>query len=325
MNKLPWVEKYRPQYINEILNHSHIKNTFLKYLKYQTFPHLLFYGPSGTGKTSTIKAFAKQFYGNEYNLMVLEINASEERGIEIVRSKIKDFVITTSNFFDNKNYTFKLVILDEADAMTTEAQAMLRRVIEIYTNNARFCLICNYKSKIIDALQSRCTIFKFPSISKKNISLKLQNIAEINNITITNKSIDLLFKMSKGDMRKLLNIFQSLYMINNNINKKFITHSMGYPNNDNINYIIKILKGPKLYNNINLFSQYIEKYGFSLSNIIIELTHYIYKNIITNKISFDKSKFLIKELHKIELNLCNSPNVKIQIYSIVSIFYLIYN
>ena len=149
---LTWVEKYRPGALQELISHEDIIGTIRKFLHEDKLPHLLFYGPPGTGKTSTILACAKEIYSpREFNSMVLELNASDDRGISVVRGQILNFASTRTIF----NSGFKLVILDEADSMTNDAQNALRRIIEKFTDNVRFCLICNYLSKIIPALQSR--------------------------------------------------------------------------------------------------------------------------------------------------------------------------
>jgi replication factor C subunit 3/5 len=320
--KLPWAERFRPTKISEIVSHDHIKNTFIQYLEHKTFPHLLFYGPSGTGKTSTIKAFAKELYKNQYDLMVLEINASEERGIDVVRSKIKDFVTTRGNFFGKSVSFFKLVILDEADAMTNEAQAMLRRVIETHTDNARFCLICNYRSKIIDAIQSRCTMFKFPPLDAESIKAKIKDVASSQNIDIDESGIQMLIKLSNGDMRKLLNIFQSIAMLEQPITCDFVAEFIGYPGKKDMKHIVNILNGDNLKNNICKLNNYIKTNSFSIQNIITELTDMIYSDIMSDNVDITKMRMLIKELSNIEINMCYSPNPPIQISTLASIYYI---
>ncbi|KAK8791861.1 hypothetical protein WA158_005238 [Blastocystis sp. Blastoise] len=163
---LPWVEKYRPTEFEEIVSHDDILSTINKLIENKKLPHLLFHGPPGTGKTTTILACARKMYGSNYKSMTLELNASDDRGIDVVRDQIKNFAGTQKLFSSG----VKLIILDEADNMTNVAQFALRRIIEKYSQNTRFCLICNYVSNIIPALQSRCTypslyiIFEFYSV-----------------------------------------------------------------------------------------------------------------------------------------------------------------
>lgn len=319
--QLPWAERFRPEKIKDIVSHSHIKTTFDKYLEHKTFPHLLFYGPPGTGKTSTVKAFARQLYGQQYDLMVLEINASEERGIDVVRSKIRDFVITRSNFFNESMSLFKLVILDEADAMTGEAQAMLRRVIEKHTGNARFCLICNYRSRIIEAIQSRCTMFKFTPLSNADIKIKVKDIAKSQNISIDDSGMNMLIKISNGDMRKLLNMYQSISILGEHISADFVAKFLGYPSNDDMEYIESVLHGSDINDNIDKLSKYIPEKSFGLHNIITELTNVVYQKVLDDKLGLNVASKLMSGLADIEINLCSSPNTLIQISAIASVYF----
>lgn len=171
-SSLPWVEKYRPATLDELISHADIIATISTFINAGKLPHLLFYGPPGTGKTSTVLACARQLYGPKFRSMILELNASDDRGIDVVREQIKNFA-STRKIFDRG---FKLIILDEADAMTQIAQAALRRVIEKYTRNVRFCIICNYVGKIIPALQSRCTRFRFGPLERAQIETRLDYV-----------------------------------------------------------------------------------------------------------------------------------------------------
>jgi len=202
---LPWVEKYRPQTMAEIVSHQDIVAVLERFIKTKSLPHLLFHGPPGTGKTSLILTIARQLYGPKFNAMTLELNASDDRGIDVVRNEIKEFASTRTIF----SADFKLIILDEADAMTNAAQAALRRVIEKYTKNVRFCLICNYVSKIIPALQSRCTRFRFAPLNPDLVKTRLNEVIAAEKVTIDAQGIDALLRLSAGDMRKTLNILQA--------------------------------------------------------------------------------------------------------------------
>ena len=181
---LPWVEKYRPMTIQDIVCQKQVINTLKNGIENKNLSHLLFYGPPGTGKTSAILAAAKDLYGiDNYKNCVLELNASDERGINIIRSKVQAFSQKTIN---NK-INFKLIILDEADSMTIEAQSILRHIIEKYSSITRFCIICNYIDKIIEPLISRCNKFRFYPLNKQSIISILKNIANKENINIIMK------------------------------------------------------------------------------------------------------------------------------------------
>ncbi|CAI8055030.1 Replication factor C subunit 5 [Geodia barretti] len=203
--QLPWVEKYRPQNLDELISHRDIISTIQRFMCEDRLPHLLFYGPPGTGKTSTILACARTLYApREFNSMVLELNASDDRGIGIVRGAILSFASTRTIFKSG----FKLIILDEADAMTNDAQNALRRVIEKFTENVRFCLICNYLSKIIPALQSRCTRFRFGPLEPKQMELRLQHVIKEEGVSVQPDGVESLITLSGGDMRRALNVLQ---------------------------------------------------------------------------------------------------------------------
>ncbi|KAL8714918.1 MAG: hypothetical protein Q9220_001431 [cf. Caloplaca sp. 1 TL-2023] len=179
-------------------------------------PHMLFYGPPGTGKTSTILALAKELYGPEmFKSRVLELNASDERGISIVREKVKDFArmqLSNPPIHYKDKYPcppYKIVILDEADSMTQDAQSALRRTMETYSKITRFCLICNYVTRIIDPLASRCSKFRFKSLDQGNAKKRLEEIANTENVKLENGVIDALIKCSEGDLRKAITFLQS--------------------------------------------------------------------------------------------------------------------
>lgn len=205
-------------------------------------PHLLFYGPPGTGKTSTIIALAKEIYGSNYKNMVLELNASDDRGIDVVRNQIKNFASTMQIF--SKGY--KLIILDEADAMTNVAQNALRRIIEKYTKNTRFCILANYAHKLNPALLSRCTRFRFSPLTESSIKENIAKVIIKENLKISSEAEAALLKLSKGDMRKALNVLQACKAAvdeGEEISEDMIYESVGAPHPKDIETILdSILK-----------------------------------------------------------------------------------
>jgi len=234
---LPWVEKYRPTCLADLIAHEDIISTINKLIEGKKLPHLLLYGPPGTGKTSTILAVARKLYGNNFKQMTLELNASDERGIDVVRDKIKNFASTRIIFSSG----FKLIILDEADAMTQAAQNALRRVIEKYSQNTRFCLICNYVSKIIPALQSRCTRFRFAPLQPTQIISRLKFVIEQEHVKYTEDGLDAIMRLGAGDMRKCLNIMQSTWLAFAHITEKNVYLSTGNPLPEDIDAILNWL------------------------------------------------------------------------------------
>ena len=208
MNRqIPLIEKYRPSKLDDIKNQEDIKNIFIDMVNNRNIPHMVFYGSAGTGKTSTAIAICKQLYKESYNDSVLELNASDERGIRVVREKIKTF---SQKSADND---FKIIILDEADAMTNDSQFALRRIIEKYSINTRFILICNYINKIITPLLSRCAIFRFKTMRSIEIEDILKKIIKKENIIIDDKDMN---NLIKDDLRRSINNLQKLIFLNRN-------------------------------------------------------------------------------------------------------------
>ncbi|KAJ0313638.1 Subunit of heteropentameric Replication factor C (RF-C) [Colletotrichum fioriniae] len=212
----PWVEKYRPKTLSDVTAQDHTVTVLQRTLQASNLPHMLFYGPPGTGKTSTVLALAKELYGPEMiKSRVLELNASDERGISIVREKVKDFArmqLTNPTNEYKKRYPcppFKIIILDEADSMTQDAQSALRRTMETYSKITRFCLICNYVTRIIDPLASRCSKFRFKSLDQTNTKKRLEDISENEGVQLEDGAVDALIKCSEGDLRKAITFLQS--------------------------------------------------------------------------------------------------------------------
>jgi len=322
-NNLPWVEKYRPTNFDQMISHTHIIETLHNFIKNNSLPHLLFYGPPGSGKTSLIKVCAKKLYGDQYDLMVLEINASEDRGIEVVRSLISQFV-STKNVFSNNPNMFKLIILDEADAMTSDAQKILRKVIEKYTKNTRFCLTCNYIKKISLALQSRCIKFRFSPLDNDLIRERLIEISEIEKITYDELGLETIIDRAKGDMRKILNILQTTSMSYDIVSSETVNKCLGYPSAKDINSIYNSLIKKSFNKSYTLLNNLIVTNSYSVNDIIYELYQKLLITIHTKNNNLNEIKILnmLANLEYTNL-LCTSETL--QISAIVGIFNLIKN
>ena len=203
--ELLWAEKYRPRTLDEIVNQRDTVIRLKKFVEEKNMPHLLFAGPPGTGKTTAAHCLAHDLYGDNYRAYMLELNASDERGIEVIRSKVKEF----ARSMVSGEVPFKIVLLDEADNMTPDAQQALRRLMELFTINTRFILIANYPSKIIEPIQSRCAVFRFTSLSKDDVVGRLKWIAEKEGVELEDEALEVIYELSEGDMRRAINVLQA--------------------------------------------------------------------------------------------------------------------
>ena len=199
-----WTEKYRPQRLDEVVNQSHVVSRLKQWVKEGSIPNLLFAGPAGVGKTTVALALAKELFGEHWRDNFQETNASDERGINVIRGRIKDFARTRPIGAE-----FKIVFLDESDALTPEAQQALRRTMEKFSNVCRFILSCNYSSRIIEPIQSRCAVFRFKRLTKDDVKTYIKRIVDNEGISIDESGYDALFEISEGDLRRATNLLQA--------------------------------------------------------------------------------------------------------------------
>ena len=264
--ELPWIEKYRPGTLSEIVGQKDITRRLENYVKNNTMSNLLFTGQAGIGKTSCSVALAKEFFKDSFSQNFLELNASDERGIDVVRDTIKNFARTLA--FD---FGFKIIFLDESDALTTDAQQALRRTMEKYARTCRFILSCNYSSKIIEPIQSRCVVFRFSQLSAKDIEGKIKEIAKAENIEIDEKAIEAVVYVCEGDLRKAINILQASAVTGEKITDKVIYEVSSKARPDEIKQMIKqALDGDFLEARASL-DKLIYEYGMSGEDIILQL------------------------------------------------------
>lgn len=199
-----WIEKYRPQSLADIHGQEAIVERLQSYIEEDDIPHLLFSGPAGVGKTTAATAIARGVYGDDWRNNFLELNASDERGIDVVRDRIKNFARSSFGGYDHR-----IIFLDEADSLTDDAQSALRRTMEQFSDNTRFILSCNYSSKIIDPIQSRCAVFRFSPLSDEAIAGQIREIAVSEGIEVSDEGVDALVYAANGDMRRAINSLQA--------------------------------------------------------------------------------------------------------------------
>jgi replication factor C subunit 3/5 len=310
---LPWVEKYRPKTINEIISHAQNIETIKKLLIGGSLPHLLFHGASGTGKTSTIIALAKEIYGNNARLMVMKLDASDDRGINSVRDDIKGFAEKSNMFHQG----VRLIILDEADSMTFDAQFALRRIIEKYSATIRFCLICNYENKIISAIRSRCANFRFSNIDNIHICNKLNQIIKSEKISHEPEVTNTIATLAKGDLRKAINLLQSISMQTNFITNDMCYETAGIPSKKEIKEILNTLidKNKLFDSSYKIIGKIIKSQGYSLSIVLKELI----LELLTDKL-YESMPQIISDLSDLENMVTKSTFGDIYISALVGIF-----
>ena len=272
-----WVEKYRPKKLNEIVGLKHIVDSIQAFLKNpKTMPHLLLAGIPGTGKTTIALCIARELFGENWKTFTLELNASDERGINTVRDRIKGFSRYSRASFGN--VPFALIVLDESDQMTRPAQTALRRIMETSSRTSRFILICNYSNKIIEPIQSRCAIFRFSKLNEKAMVEHIKNIAKKEKILLSAKVAEKIIEYSNGDLRYAINALQTASAYGEGeITEKTILQVVGEASPKQVQLMLsRALSGNFLEARKTMYDL-IGQYGFSGSEIVQQIQRELMK------------------------------------------------
>ena len=283
----PWIEKYRSKTIDEVIGHDEAKIILKKMIKNKNFTHLLFYGKPGTGKTTIINAYAHELYGDTMNQNVLELNASNDRGINVVRTTILSFV--KNKVVQNPSgVNFNLIILDEADAITIDSQMALRKIIEEYSETTQFCFICNYIQKIIYPIVSRCVQIPFTNLNNIDIKNHLINISQKEGLNIKDNIIDCIIKISNYDLRKAIGLLQNIkyYQKIKLISEKSLYDLTGEIPDDIIDMLYE-------KNKIKVYDK-IYKSGYSIKKICEKLLE-----LKINNLNLEQIKIILKIMYRI--------------------------
>lgn len=318
----------RPKSVDEVVYQEEVVSTLKKSIETGNLPHLLFFGPPGTGKTSTILAVAYELYGppedtvhSVYNNCVLELNASDERGIDVIRKKVKTFAQATvaspsaSNPYPCPPY--KLIILDEADSMTSDAQHALRRTMETFSSVTRFCLICNYVTRIIEPLTSRTAKFRFRPLKAELISQKLTEIAKLENLPSNEQIIEKLMILSNGDMRKAINYLQSSYrLFGDALKPENIDDLSGNVPTDRLSKYLAKCRTTRSFKEIQDLSFDLIADGYPANQILSQLHDLI---IPLNDMKEEHKAIILSSIAASDKALIDGANEQLQLLSIASV------
>jgi replication factor C small subunit len=310
-----WIEKYRPQKLADIVGQNEIIERLESYVKSGNLPHLLFTGTAGVGKTTAAVALAREFFGDSWHMNFRELNASDERGIDVVRNQIKQFARTSPL----EGATFKILFLDEADALTPDAQAALRRTMESYAQTCRFILSCNYSSKIIDPIQSRCAIYRFRALGRDAVKEEIQRIAQQESLTIQDDAIDAIIYIAQGDMRKAINALQGAAIISGDIDEKMVYAITATARPDEIDELLDLSLEGDFEGAEAVLQTLLQERGIAPN----ELINQCYRVLIRRPLDQGLRVALIDELGVTDFRLSEGANSEIQMEALIARFVML--
>jgi replication factor C small subunit len=308
----PFVEKYRPRTLDDVVGQTEIVKRLKVFVKDRAMPHLLFAGPAGTGKTTCAMALIRDMFKEhmQRNVSYLELNASDARGIDVIRTDVKDFAKAQPP----DEIAFKILVLDEADSMTAAAQSALRRTMEKYTQNCRFILICNYSNKIILPIQSRCSFFRFATLSESEIRDRLNLIAKKEEIKLANDGIDALIYTSNGDMRRAVNYLQACSSLGSEVTETLVYRITGKINPKEVQQLIRAAIAKEFMIARNKLNEFINLYGLSGRNIVRQAHQEVLNMDLDEKVKMD----IISLLAEIEFRLSQGATEEIQLNAMLA-------
>ncbi len=309
-----WIEKYRPFKLDDVVGQKETVERLRSYIRTRNLPHLLFSGPPGVGKTATSVSIARELFGDSWRENFTELNASDERGIDVVRTKIKNFAKTTPI----GGADFKIIFLDEADALTSDAQSALRRTMERYTNNCRFILSCNYSSKIIEPIQSRCAVYRFRPLSDEAVAERVRFVAENENLDIADDGVDAIKYVAQGDMRKAINALQAAALIADTIHQEAIYKITATARPEQVRDLIMIALGGNFGAARKHLDSLLLEQGLSGEDVVGQIYRAMFEVDIPEKMMVE----MIDVIGEIDFRLTEGANERIQLESLLAHFAL---
>ena len=309
-----WIEKYRPKKLDDVVGQAEVIKRLKSYVHSRNLPHLLFSGPPGVGKTASAICIARELFGEAWTNNFTELNASDERGIDVVRNKIKNFARTAPL----GEAEFKIIFLDEADALTSDAQSALRRTMEKYTATCRFLLSCNYSSKIIEPIQSRCAVYRFKPIGSTAVEERIRHIAKAESVNLTEDGMDAIKYVAAGDMRRAINALQAAAMLDKTVNMDAIYKTTATAKPEEVVELVKLgLEGNFMKARAKLDYLLIEQ-GLSGEDIIGQIYRVMFDMTIPDRLKVD----MIDRIGEIDFRMAEGANERIQLEALIAHFML---
>jgi len=317
---LPWIEKYRPTTLDDIIGNKNANQQFKNIIETQNIPHLLLAGVPGTGKTTSVICLAKTLLKDQFHESYIELNASDERGIDVIRNKITTFCKKKTTLPEN---VYKIIFLDEVDYMTPIAQQALRRIIELYTSSTRFIMACNSSSNIIEAIQSRCVLIRFSQIEDIDILERMKYICNNEEISYEEEGLLYLIETSNGDMRKGINNLQSVCITFGEVTKDNVVKIVNLPDNQVVEQLVKMMLKRDFDKSIKIIDNLICD-GYSSQDIIQTLFNII-KDYNPKSLNQEEKLLIMKAIGKTQMHMVSGGDIRIQLLALVAKIILIKN